>query len=241
METTDERLSTGWRLALAAFLVGAGVSAINAAEALGVHGILATAVSSTLTILIAAPALDLTRVGGAIGRITTTLGDSSRAWSAVVGRDGSRVPVTVLVAVAGIGAGILVHALSAVIPAWLAVVIVVAGVHLSYRAALSRIGVPTPPPNRVAQAITAELRRGETAAWVLDHAQKEGSPARKATLYAEALARGVVAAVGRGIILWLLMLPLGWLLITVGLLTAAVVVAPGLSRQVAARALHSST
>lgn len=239
--TTEQRLSTGWRLVLAAFLVGAAVSAVNAAQALGLDGILATALSSTLTILIAAPALDLTRVGGPIGRITTSLADSSRVWGAVVGREGSRVPVTVLVAVAGIGAGILVQALSVVIPAWLAVVLVVASVHLSYRAALARIGVPTPPPGKAVQAIMAELRRGETAAWILDHTRQEGSPARKAALLAAALLRGVFAAIGGAIILWLLALPLGWLLATVGLLAAAVVVAPDLSRQWAARALRSTT
>lgn len=241
MTTTQqpESLSAGWRLILAALIVGAALSAVRAAQALGVDGILATAISSTAMLLAGAPVLDLTRIGGPLGRISSSLADSSRMWGVVVGQHGSRVPVTVLVVAAGILAGVVVHTLSLLVPAWLAVIVVVAGLHLAYRLLLARLHIQPGGRGRLAQAITAEIRRYPAAAQALDRMAGDAS-AQRAVLITTALGRGIAAAIGRGVILWLLALPIGWLLATIGLAVAAVLVAPGLTRQVATRAIGSA-
>lgn len=239
LQAPPEPLSRGWRLLLAALIVVALVAAIRGADDLGVAGILATTITTIVATLSGTPSLDLTQLPGPVGRVASSLAQSGGPWPLLVGANSSRLPVTAIIVVAGVVAGLTVHALSVLMPTAVAVVLVVAGIHIAHRTVTAALGLAPRRRSAALVALDEELDRHEALAPLRD---RLADPATQSGLMvAEALARGIGAAVGRSLLLAAMSLPLGWAVVALGASAAAVVIAPEIARQVAHRAAHDRT
>lgn len=222
------RLPIIWRLVLAAAATLAAFAAFMTIP----NGILTWWITAAPIAFVAAwrtPSIDLSTVPGSVGRVADRL-TGDRLGAVLVGR-GSRLPVLVGAIVVGLVAGGLIVALSPVIPGWFTTIIAIALVHVGRATALARLGIMTPAPGPLMTAIAAE---STTVHRVLAGATSS------AGLAMGGLLRGVLASIVRSIGLAIVAsLAVGWGVIALYAIIAAVLIAPGLIRDTAARIVRA--